>query len=291
MDFGMVVIVGGILLVLWVLGGVFSVMASKKARQEKSIEVPRPEFRLADQWLQSSQTKLEAFIEKIESPLGTAQHELLDLRLEAGRLPQGVKNLREVRENLALGIKPLARSMTLQERAALYLSPEHFQSVTDKMLVFKTPLGDLPCREALVEGELLNDETIKAVYRKLLEGPIPENGTGCLAYFPKESQLKEFQAHGDWVSAFKEHRLIPLDLKGLTALLIALRLHHDVENTLRIFEAGVESTQALVGQADKMAEALGKISADSLKSRVVMEGGVPTPVVLDSMAAKPESRA
>lgn len=69
-------------------------------------------------------------------------------------------------------------------------------------------------------------------------------------------------------------------MKGLTALLIALKLYRDAEQTVGVFEAGVQSTQALVGQADRMAAELGRLNADSLRARVVLEGGIlATPIV------------
>jgi hypothetical protein len=64
-----------------------------------------------------------------------------------------------------------------------------------------------------------------------------------------------------------------VDIKGLTALLISLRLHHDVLHILGSFEEGVRSTQALVGQADRMASIMGKLNADTVRARIILDGG------------------
>ncbi len=275
MGFGTIAIIALALIILWVLGGAFSLGASRKARRNNPLPPLRPEFRLADQWLQESQSKLEALIEKIESPLGTAQHELLDLRLEAGRLPQGVKSLKDVRENLAAGIRPAPFQGNLKDKAALYLASEQFQALSEDNLSLKTPMGPLACRQALPEGEPLTDESMKGVLRLALElstGEIP----GGFVYFAAETQARDFQLRTEWVEAFKKQGVMVLDPKGLTALLIALRMHHDAQKVHQVFEAGVQTTQALVGQADQMAASLGKMNADSLHSRIVMEGGIPT---------------
>jgi len=270
----MIAVVALGLVFLWVLGGVFSLRASRKARLKNPPPAPRPEFRLADQWLKESQAKLEALIEKMESPLGTAQHELLDLRLEAGRLPQGVKSLGDVRENLATGIRPAPFKGSLKERAALFLQPENFETHSEESLTLKTPMGFLSCRQALPESETLTDESMKGVLRLVLE--VPAGGIpGGFVYFAGEEQARTFQSRPEWVEAFKKHGVIALDPKGLTALLVALKMHHDAEKVIQVFETGVQTTQALVGQADQMAASLGKMNADSLRSRMVLEGGLP----------------
>jgi uncharacterized protein YneF (UPF0154 family) len=282
--FGMITIVALGLVFLWVLGGFFSMQASRKAREKNPPLPPRPEFRLADQWLKESQTKLEALIEKMESPLGTAQHELLDLRLEAGRLPQGVKSIRDVRENLATGIRPIPFHGSLRERAAQFLLWENYDVLSEDCLTLKTPMGPLSCRQALRETELVTEETMKGVMKLVLEVPVEGISNGFV-YFAGEPQAREFQSHPEWAEAFKKQGVIALDPKGLTALLVALKMHQDAQKLIQVFEAGVQTTQALVGQADQMAAALGKMNADSLRSRMVMEGGIPRS--LDPEAGEP----
>jgi hypothetical protein len=69
-----------------------------------------------------------------------------------------------------------------------------------------------------------------------------------------------------------------VDLKGLTALLVSLRLARDTDKLVTTFQDGIETTKALVGEADKMGAALSALSADTLKIQTALDGGVPTPL-------------
>ncbi len=86
---------------VWTSGSYFFWRISRTNKARFAHRDVQPAYRLAEQWLLESQRKLEDLYKKSEQPLGTAQNELLELRLEAGRLPQGVKGLRSVRESMA----------------------------------------------------------------------------------------------------------------------------------------------------------------------------------------------
>jgi hypothetical protein len=105
-NFTLIFILSVLFIAGWAIVSYSFVRISRQTKIGKQSHTVQPAFRLADQWIMEAQRKIEELSEKAEQPLGTAQHELLDLRLEAGRLPQGVKNLRTVRESLTGNIKP-----------------------------------------------------------------------------------------------------------------------------------------------------------------------------------------
>ena len=123
----------------------------------------------------------------------------------------------------------------------------------------------------------MTEDSMKGVLQLALEPPAGDI-PGGFVYFAAESQARDFQSRGEWVEAFKKQGVMALDPKGLTALLVALKMHHDAEKVHQAFQAGVQTTQALVGQADQMAAALGNMNAASLRSRIAMDGGVLTPM-------------
>ncbi|HJT23492.1 MAG TPA: hypothetical protein VJ873_02895, partial [bacterium] len=128
-------------LFIWTIGayGFYRISRSHKAHAQRR-EV-QPALRMAGQWMAEAQRKMEQFAQTAEQPLGAAQNELLELRLEAGRLPQGIKNLRLVRESLDAAFKPAGLNKTLSEVVALYLEKGDFRAEGSSLVFWKTPLG------------------------------------------------------------------------------------------------------------------------------------------------------
>ena len=93
-------------LAIWILGSYFYWRIDRQTKRERAREGVAPALRLADRWMAEAQERIGKFAEGAEQPLSAAQNDLLELRLEAGRLPQGVKNLHEVRGSLSHSLKP-----------------------------------------------------------------------------------------------------------------------------------------------------------------------------------------
>ncbi len=288
MGFQIIFIIAMILVGLWILGGAFSLASTQKARKEKAALIPRPELRMAEQWLRSSQADLENLMERMDAPLGSAQHELLELRLEAGRVPEGVKSINTVREQLAGGLKDSNQPCHLRERVEFYLKQGEFLALSDEWMVLKTPQGEIPCFQAFSAGDRLSEDSIRTSCQTISSKISSEKNEFYLVFFPEESQMKRCLASPEWSRAFQDQQTIPLDLKGLTALLISLRLHFDVINIMGTFEEGVRSTQALVGQADRMSAIMGKLNADTVRARILLDGGSSSPLAEESKDSRLE---
>src|SRR5580692_2013133 len=129
-------------LVIWTSGSFFFWRISRAHKSNTARKDSQPAYRLAEQWLAESQRKLEELYKKSEQPLGTAQNELLELRLEAGRLPQGVKGLRSVRESLAGAYQPLDMKKSPLELVRFYLDEADYRSGEGFLVFLKTPLGE-----------------------------------------------------------------------------------------------------------------------------------------------------
>jgi hypothetical protein len=207
--------------------------------------------------------------------LSTAQHELLDLRLEAGRLPQGVKNLRMVREALNGSVRPLVLNKNLSDILGLYLDRGDYYADEKGRVYLRTSMGEIPCVEASTQGDGFSDAEMKACMAQLAAFGAVNQVAGGFIYFPSEELFKLCQENKAWMEALRNHRFMAVDFKGLTALLVSLRLTKDTDRLVRTFQIGVETTRALVGQADEMGEALSALSADTLRIRTVLDGGVP----------------
>jgi hypothetical protein len=80
------------------------------------------------------------------------------------------------------------------------------------------------------------------------------------------------------MEGLKAHRLMAVDLPGLTALLVSLRLSKDSERILETFRQGIDSTKAMSGQTDKMSAELSRLTSHALKARTLLEGASPTPI-------------
>lgn len=262
-------------LFIWTVGAYsfWRISLSQKTRSPRR-EV-QPVLRLAEQWMAESQKKIEQFAETLEQPLGTAQNELLELRLEAGRLPQGIKSLRLVRESLETSMKPSDEAKGILDLARLYLEKEDFREAEPSLAFWKTPLGDMPCLEVRGMGEL-SDSVMKSALARLNQALNQNPSTGGFLYFPDATHYRACLQNPEWAQGLKSLRVMVVDFEGLTALLVSLRLVRDTDNVIQVFREGVESTQPLTGQSDKMNEALSRLSGHSLKARAMMEGGIPT---------------
>lgn len=274
MNFNLILVLSALFVTGWAVVSYSFVRISRQTKKEKQTHTVQPAFRLADQWIMESQRKIEELSEKAEQPLGTAQHELLDLRLEAGRLPQGVKNLRTVRESLAGNIRPLALNKTLAEIAGLYLLPEDFQTPEADFVYFQTHMGPVPILEA-PNGESLSDGGMKKWLGRLSAQANPVMG-GFL-YFADSQKFEVCQRNKEWVEALRSYKIMSLDFQGLTALLVSFKLYQDTDRLIKTFQAGIESTVPLVGQADIMGLALTSLGASALKVQMILEGAVPSP--------------
>jgi len=273
-NFNLILILSALFVMGWAVVSYSFVRISRQTKKEKQTHTVQPVFRLADQWIMESQRKIEKLSEKAEHPLGTAQHELLDLRLEAGRLPQGVKNLRTVRESLTGNIRPLALNKTLAEIAGLYLLTEDYQAPEAGFVYFQTHMGPVPILEAPSE-EPLSDSGMKKWIGRLSDQANPVMG-GFL-YFADSEKFEVCQRNKEWMEALRGYKILSLDFQGLTALLVSFKLYQDTDRLIKTFQAGIESTVPLVGQADKMGLALTSLGASALKVQMILDGAVPSP--------------
>src|SRR5277367_4140485 len=91
------ILIVGVGLAVW-MAGMYSYGRISEGKPRGPAVDQQPALRLAEQWLAEAEKRIGSLIEKSEQPLSAAQGELLELRLEASRLPQGVKNLRLARE-------------------------------------------------------------------------------------------------------------------------------------------------------------------------------------------------
>lgn len=262
----------GAALFIWTVGAYsfYRISRSHKARTPR--KDVQPALRMASQWMAEAQNKMEQFVQTAEQPLGAAQNELLELRLEAGRLPQGIKNLRLVRESMDVSLKPASLKKPLSEIAALYLDPSEFRVEGSSLVFWKTPLGDMPCLE--MEGPL-SDDQMKATLGRLNQALNQSAGNGGFLYFSNPSNYLACLQNPQWMEGLKSLRVMVVDFGGLTALLSSLRLAKDADHVIQTFREGVESTRGLNGQSDRMNEALSRMSSHALKIRTVMEGSTP----------------
>ena len=268
-----------VVLVVWTSGIYFFGRISRENTAKASSRQFQPVLRLAEQWIADSQKRVEELIQKSEQPLSTAQNELLELRLEASRLPQGVKNLKQIRESLLNPISPSALPKSLVDIVRLYLNDADFGVIDPSLVCLKTSLGEMPCVEIESQDSPLSESQMKTLLSQVslsLNRLGPRLVAGGFVYFKNEQDYQACLGNPEWMQGLKTHRLMIMDFKGLTALLISLRLSGDVEKVCRTFEAGVQSTLGLAGQSDKMNEALSRLGANALKSRTILEGTAPS---------------
>lgn len=263
----------GAALLIWTIGA-YSFYRISRAQKSKSLARDiQPALRMAEQWMAEAQRKMEQFAQTAEQPLGAAQNELLELRLEAGRLPQGIKNLRLVRESLDTVFKPAGLNKPLSDIVTLYLGSGDFRVEGPSIVFWKTPLGDMPCLE-MEAKETLSDDRMKAALARLNQALNQSAGQGGFLYFADPIQYQACLQNPQWMAGLKSLRLMVVDFTGLTALLASLRLAKDADEVIQTFREGVESTRALTGQSDKMNATLSRLSGHALKIRTVMEGSV-----------------
>ncbi len=265
-------------LFVWTAGAYSFYRISRSQKAQAARRDVQPALRLAEQWMSEAQGKMERFVQGAEQPLGAAQNELLELRLEAGRLPQGIKNLRSVRESLEATFKPAVLKKTLSEIASLYLEPGDLRAEGPSAVFLKTPLGDMPCLE-MEDGPALSDDRMKAALSRLNQLLNQSPGTGGFLFFPNSSHYQACLQNPQWAEGLKSLRVMVVDFGGLTALLTSLRLSQDADQVVQVFQAGVESTRVLTGQSDRMNEALSRLSGHALKIRTVLEGSQPDNLV------------
>lgn len=261
-------------LFIWTVGayGFYRISRSHKAHlTRKDVQ---PALRMAGQWMAEAQKKMEQFAQTAEQPLGAAQNELLELRLEAGRLPQGIKDLKLVRESLDVSFKPSGLNKPLAEITGIYLEPVDFRLEEPSLTFWKTPLGNMPCLE-IDGGEALSDDRMKAVLARFNKVLNQNPTTGGFLYFPNPTHYQACLQNTQWMEGLKSLRLMVVNFEGLTALLASLRLSRDTDQVIQTFREGVESTRALTGQSDKMNDALSRLSGHALKIRTVLEGSSP----------------
>ena len=250
-------------------------MGRKKASEPHL--TPQPAFRLAEQWMNESQRKLESLIEEFEQPLSMAQNELLELRLEAGRLPQGVKELKLVRESMNGSLKPALLNKNILEMSRLYLGEGGYEQTGDSTITLKTPLGDLSFLQAGEAGPL-SESQMKSLLAKTSQSLQTSNvssAPGGFLYFENDEHYQVCVQNSGWMAGLQAQRWMVIDFKCLTALFLALRLARDTQKVAEAFGEGVRSTLGLAGQSEKMNAVLSALNADSMKARVAIEGSVP----------------
>ncbi len=262
-------------LFIWSAGAYSFYRISRSQRAHARAKDTQPALRLAQQWMAEAQKKMEQFAQTAEQPLGTAQNELLELRLEAGRLPLGVKNLKLVRESLETASKPAGLGKGLAEMVGMYLDPAEFHAEESTLVYFITPMGDMPCLE--VEGrEDLSDGRMKAALARMTQALNRNPATGGFLYFTHPEHYQACLRNPAWMEGLKSLRLMVVNGEGLTALVASLRLARDADHVIEAFREGVESTRVLTGQSDRMSEALSRMSGHALKIRTALEGGAPS---------------
>lgn len=274
-----ILIVAFLFLLAWSIGGFLSYRVGQKAKSERPQIKTQPVLRLADQWLLESQGKIQALILRAEQPLSTAQHELLDLRLEAGRLPQGNKSLKMARESLLGPARVNSTDKKLRDLISLYLDESSYGMGEEGVLFLKTSMGDMPCVEVSSDGETLTEAQMKVVIGQAVRALAAAGKgkvTGGFVYFGREADFKICLEKAEWLEGLRQKSLVAMDQAGLIALLSSLRLSNDVDRLVKVFEEGVRSTEVLVGQADRMGAALSRLSSDSLKVRNILDGGTPS---------------
>ena len=263
--------------IVWTVGAYSFWKIGQKRRGQRVSGTGTPALRLADQWIAESQRKIEDLIQRAEQPLSAAQNELLELRLEASRLPQGVKSLKLVRESLANPAGPTQINKNVVEIARLYLGPSDFK-LEQGIVFFQTSLGEMPCLEVEEGPGPLTEAQMKALLpqvNRILSDAEGKATAGGFLYFGNERDYQACLANEEWMRGLKSRNVMVLDFKGLTAILIALRLSRDAGNVIRVFEKGVQSTSSLLGQSDDMGAALSNLSSNSLKTRTVLDGTPP----------------
>ncbi len=134
----------------------------------------------------------------------------------------------------------------------------------------------MPCLEAGKSGSPLGDDDMKTALGFLSRALSQNPATGGFLYLGDDGQYQSYLQKSEWMEGLKSQRIMAMDFRGFTALLLSLRLAKDAENVWRAFEEGVEATKILLGQSEKMSAELSRLSAHSLKVRSIIEGGIPT---------------
>ncbi len=278
MNLSLITFAGILFLLMSAIGAYFSLHAGREKKGSSGTRRSQNGFQQADQWLLESQSKIEELILKMDGLLTTAQHELLDLRLEAGRLPQGLKNLKLTRENMNTRFQPRRLGKNLLETIKFFLREGDFRVGNNSIVFLVTPGGELPCLEIpLASSELPGDQMrirLEQVAGAFGKG-IDQEGPRGILYIGDDNYFLNCIKDTEWMEEIRRRNFQSVDYNGLIALLLSLRLNSDVTRLIRIFQQGIESTTGLVGQADKMGRVLASVSSDSLKIRTLLDGGEP----------------
>jgi len=256
------------ILVWGITSTIFWRMSRSKNSSGARLEV-QPAIRLAEQWLADAQGKMQQLVENAEQPLSTAQNELLELRLEAGRLPQGIKNLKLVREALNGPSQPRYAVKNLEGIVRLFLGEEGHRVEGPDLVFLATSLGEMACLE-MGAGPL--DDALRSALARISRAAGQNPATGGFLYFQDPARYRECLRNAQWMEGIKSQRLMLLDAQGLSALLLSLKLSRDANRVVEVFQGGVDSTRALTGQSDRMGAALSQLSADSIKLRTLVDG-------------------
>jgi hypothetical protein len=236
---------------------------------------PNPALRLSDQWISDAQKNLEDLVKRSEIPLGTAQNELLELRLEAGRLPTGVKSLQLIRETLSGPFQTRPLEKRLLEIAGIYLENNFYRIGDLTRITLITTHGDIACLEVQGKEDSLTEKEMKDALGAINQSMIENRSSVGVLYFSQEKAYQDFLLNEMWVTGLKAQKLLAVDLKGLTAILVSLRFYQDSDKVIQVFEQGIKAAQALTGQSDKMNQALSRLNSHTVRILKSLDGNMP----------------
>ena len=184
------------------------------------------------------QRRLEKLIEDSEQPLSAAQTELLELRLSAGRLPQGVKELNLVREGLRRSSTPSSKN--LRDLLRSLLPKGGWREENKSLFLLKTPLGDVPILESGDGEGPPSDHSMKSLLSQahlIFEKGKHPTSLWVVLFIFKRITITASVNQG-WMRGLKTQRWMIMDRGGLKALLVSLRMTADVDKILDVLKKG-----------------------------------------------------
>jgi len=260
-----------------VMGGLAFLLIGKKRRGFLTQPPPAdsPAKRLADQWLAESLRQLETVPQAGPSPLNEAAHELLELRLEAGRIGEGAKSLRLARQALREGspVPPASADLVLIVRTFLE-EGEYRLGETAGSLWLLTAMGEIPVMALLPVDS--NDAACRSRVHELARmasGHAANPLAGGLLYIPDPAVYAQYAGTGGGETSelLRDRRILPVDWPGLSALLTALRLNRKAQRVWTALEEAIRSVAPLAAQTQNLEAQLGALNSDSLKTRIQFE--------------------
>ncbi len=260
-----------------VMGGLAFLLIGKKRRGflTEAPPVDSPAKRLADQWLAESLRRLETVPQAGPSPLNEAAHELLELRLEAGRIGEGAKSLRLARQALREGSPAPPATADLAQIAKDFLEEGDYRpGETAGSLWLLTAMGEIPMMALLPMDS--NDAACRTRVHdlaRMASGHVANPLAGGLLYIPEPSAYVLYAGTGGGETAelLRDRRILPVDWHGLSALLTALRLNRKAQRVWTALEEAIRSVAPLAAQTQNLEAQLGALNADSLKTRIQFE--------------------